>query len=80
MSQCLRKYRTWNIEGESYLDFAPSYELLVANTCFIKRDNELVTFRTRVNATQIDYFLIRMIDKGSCLNCKVILRECSHLT
>lgn len=51
------------------------YELLVANTCFKKRVNELVTFRTRVNATQIDYFLTRMIDKDSCLNCKVILRE-----
>ena len=36
----------------------------------------MVTFRTRVNGTQIDNFLTRIIDRGSFLNCKVLTGEC----
>ena len=62
-------YRTRNTKGESILDFALSYDLWVTNTWFKKRYTKLMTFRTRVNATQIDYFLTRMLDRSSCLDC-----------
>ena len=52
-----------------------SYDLWVHNTRF-KRDSHPVTIRTRVNATKIDYFLTRMIDRGSWLNCKFLPRKC----
>ena len=57
------------------MDFAISYNLSVANTWFKKRNNNLVTFRARVGATQIDYCLTRIIDRDNYLNCKVTLGE-----
>ena len=50
-------------------------DLLVANTRFKKRDSHLVTYITIVNGIKIDYFLTKVINKSSCLNCKVIPRE-----
>lgn len=54
----------------SFSIFTLSYDLLVANEWFKKRDV------TRVNAIQIDYLLTRMINRGSYLDCKVISGEC----
>lgn len=68
-------YGTRNEEGEAILDFALSYDLMVVNTWFKKRDSHLVTYRNGVNATQIDFFLTRRGEKRSCLDCKVIPGE-----
>ena len=59
-----------------FLDFALSYDLVVTNTSFKKKDTHLITFKTRSKAIQSDSFLIRIIDGSSCLNYKIIPREC----
>ncbi|XP_055822713.1 uncharacterized protein LOC129891389 [Solanum dulcamara] len=46
-----------NEGGASLLDFARAFELVVANSCFLKRENHLITFRSTVAKTQIDYLL-----------------------
>jgi len=61
--------------GEAIMDFAQSYDLILANTWFKKRDSHLITFRNGANATQIDFLLTRSIDRQSCINCKVIPGE-----
>ena len=35
----------------------------------------MITFRNGSSASQIDFFLIRKVDRGCCMNCKVILGE-----
>ncbi|XP_075084827.1 uncharacterized protein LOC142168066 [Nicotiana tabacum] len=44
-----------NEEGTSMLDFARAFDLVVANSYFPKRKEHLVTFRSTVARTQIDY-------------------------
>ncbi|KAG5597061.1 hypothetical protein H5410_038293 [Solanum commersonii] len=61
--------------GTSLLDFAKAFELVIANSCFPKKENHLVTFRSSVAKTQIDYFLLRKGDRGLCKDCKVIPSE-----
>ncbi|XP_055814360.1 uncharacterized protein LOC129883995 [Solanum dulcamara] len=63
-----------NDSGVSLLEFAKTFELVIANSCFLKRDNHLVTFSSTVARTQIDYLLFRKGDRGLC-DCKVIPRE-----
>ena len=64
-----------NAPGNSILDFALSYDLILANTWFRKRESHLITFRSGSNASQIDFFLIRRVDRGSCIDCKVVPDE-----
>ncbi|KAG5591784.1 hypothetical protein H5410_042298, partial [Solanum commersonii] len=61
--------------GTSLLDFAKAFELVIANSCFSKKENHLVTFRSSVAKTQIDYFLLKKGDRGLCKDCKVIPSE-----
>nr|XP_016455221.1 PREDICTED: craniofacial development protein 2-like [Nicotiana tabacum] len=61
-----------NEGGTSLLDFAKSFGLVVANSCFSKREGHLVTFQNAVAKTQIDYLLLRRRDRGLCKDCKVI--------
>ena len=63
-------YGIRNTVLKSIFDFALIH-FGFANTWFKKKDRHLVNFRTRVNATKTDYFLTRLIDKGSFLNSKV---------
>ncbi|XP_019244283.1 PREDICTED: uncharacterized protein LOC109224152 [Nicotiana attenuata] len=65
-----------NEGGTSLLEFAKAFDLVLANTGFQKREDHLVTFRSRVAKTQIDYLLLRRGDKGLCTDCKVIPSEC----
>lgn len=44
--------------GTSLLDFAESFELVIANSCFPKMKNHLITFQSMVPKTQIDYLLL----------------------
>lgn len=59
------------IEGVALLDFAIAFELVVANSSFPK-ENHLVTFRSIVAKTQIDYLFIRKDDGGLCKGYNVI--------
>ncbi|XP_070042935.1 uncharacterized protein [Nicotiana tomentosiformis] len=45
-----------------------------ANTCFQKREDHLVTFRSTVAKTHIDYLFCRKYVRGLCTDCKVIPR------
>ncbi|XP_070026572.1 uncharacterized protein [Nicotiana sylvestris] len=64
-----------NVGGASQLDFARAFELVIANSSFPKREEHLVTFRSMVAKTQIDYILLRRCDRGICEDCKVIPSE-----
>ncbi|XP_016515439.1 uncharacterized protein LOC107832146 [Nicotiana tabacum] len=65
-----------NEGGTSLLEFAKAFDLVLANMGFQKREDHLVTFRSRVAKAQIDYLLLRRGDKGLCTDCKVIPSEC----
>ena len=58
--------------GETILDFAVDYGFIVANTFFRKRDEHLITFKSGPNMSQIDFFLMKMIDRLTCKDSKVI--------
>nr|XP_009763410.1 PREDICTED: craniofacial development protein 2-like [Nicotiana sylvestris] len=64
-----------NGEGTSLLDFARAFDLVIANSSFPKQREYLVTFRSSMTETQIDYLLCRKSDRGLCTNCKVIPSE-----
>nr|XP_009759817.1 PREDICTED: uncharacterized protein LOC104212294 [Nicotiana sylvestris] len=55
-----------------------SFDLVIANSSFPKREEHLVTFQNSMGKTQIDYLLYRKCDKGLCIDYKVIPSE--HLT
>ena len=64
-----------NNGGVSVLDFAVAYELVVVNSFFKKKEDHLVTFKSGLSRTQIDYFLIRADNCRFCKDCKVIPSE-----
>ena len=68
-------YGDKNEMGESILEFATSYDLIIANTLFRKRDEHLITFKSGCNNSQIDFFLTRGADRLICKDCKVIPGE-----
>uniref|UniRef100_A0A1U7X3L9 Craniofacial development protein 2-like n=1 Tax=Nicotiana sylvestris TaxID=4096 RepID=A0A1U7X3L9_NICSY len=58
--------------GTSLLDFAKAFELVIANSSFPKWEEHLVTFKSSVARTLIDYLLLRRCDRRLCEDCKVI--------
>ena len=50
-------FRDKNKAGMCILDFAVAYDLIIANTYFKKRDEHLITFKSRFNKSQINFFL-----------------------
>ncbi|KAK4713036.1 hypothetical protein R3W88_018943 [Solanum pinnatisectum] len=48
-----------NRGGTSLLNFAKAFKLIIANSCFSKKENYLVIFCSTIAKTQIDYFLLR---------------------
>ncbi|XP_075091615.1 uncharacterized protein LOC142171810 [Nicotiana tabacum] len=69
-------FRVRNDGDTSLLDFAKAFDLVLANAYLKKREDHLVTFRSKVARTQIDYLLLRRSDRGLCTDCKVIPSEC----
>ncbi|XP_070039091.1 uncharacterized protein [Nicotiana tomentosiformis] len=59
----------------SLLDFARAFDLVIANSSFPKKREHLVTFRSSVAETQIDYLLCKKSDRGLCTDYKVIPSE-----
>ncbi|KAK9140649.1 hypothetical protein Scep_010330 [Stephania cephalantha] len=68
-------YGNRNEEGESILEFASAYDLVLANTSFRKRESHIITFSSGYNNSQIDFLLTRKIDRKICRDCKVIPGE-----
>ena len=64
-----------NAEGKTILDFSSTFDLLIANTCFKKRDEHLITYKSGMTSSQIDFFLLRRVDRKFCINCKIIPGE-----
>ena len=65
-----------NQEGEDILNFALSFDLMIANTFFRKRQSHLITFSSGQQTSQIDFVLTRRDSKRDCVDCKVIPGEC----
>ncbi|XP_075103441.1 uncharacterized protein LOC107817870 [Nicotiana tabacum] len=65
-------FRDRNEGGNSLLDFARAFDLVIANLGFPKREKHLVTFGNSMGKTQIDYLLCRKYDKGLCTDYNVI--------
>ena len=62
--------------GNSILDFAISYDMILVNTWFRILDSHLITYMSGGNASQIDFFLTMRVWRSYCLDYKVIPREC----
>ncbi|KAF3660335.1 Clathrin heavy chain 1 [Capsicum annuum] len=68
-------FRKRNEEGATLLEFARSFGLVVVKWSFPKKDDHLITFRSAIAKTQIDFLLLRKGDKVLCKDCKVIPSE-----
>jgi len=64
-----------NAEDKSILDFSLAFGLTIATTCFRKRKEHLITYKSGASFSQIDFFFIRKYDRKICLDCKVIPGE-----
>ena len=71
----LGRFGERNEEGATLLDFARSFGLVVVNLGFPKKDDHLITFRSAIAKTQIDFLLLRKGDRVLCKECKVIPSE-----
>ncbi|XP_009603938.1 uncharacterized protein [Nicotiana tomentosiformis] len=61
--------------GTSLLDFGRAFDLVIANSGFLKNVEHLVTFWSSVDKTRIYYLFCRKSDKGLCTDCKVFSGE-----
>jgi len=70
-------YGIWeiNVKGRFILDFLLTSDLTIANTCFRKRDEHFITYKSGVACSRIDFFLIRKLVRKICLDCKFIPKE-----
>ena len=68
-------FGTRNVEGKKVLEFVLANDLVVGNTCFIKRESHLVSFNSGTNRTQIDYILYRKSFRKAVKDVKVIPDE-----
>ena len=49
--------------GDTILDFALAFDLIIANTCFKKREEHLITYKCGTSRSRIDFFLVRKHDR-----------------
>ncbi|XP_047251387.1 uncharacterized protein LOC124886596 [Capsicum annuum] len=61
-----------NGERVALLDFARAFGMVVVNSSFLKKEDHLITFRSALAKTQIDFLLLRKRDKVLCKTFKVI--------
>ncbi|XP_047258269.1 uncharacterized protein LOC124890479, partial [Capsicum annuum] len=64
-----------NVERAALLNFLRAFGLVVVNSSFPKKEEHLVTFRSRLAKTQIDFLLLRKGHRAMCKDCKVISSE-----
>ncbi|XP_064078499.1 craniofacial development protein 2-like [Macrobrachium nipponense] len=65
-------YDERNAEGERIVDFAVSKDMVLANTFFTKRQEQLVTYKSSGRSSQIDYLMYKRKDLRKVKDCKVI--------
>jgi hypothetical protein len=58
------------------LNFAITYDLIVANIFFRKKKSHLITFSSDKHSSQIDFVLTRREERPNCMDYKVIPGEC----
>ena len=46
-----------NVKGKTILDFSLAFGFIIANTCFMKRKEHLITYKSGLTCYQIDFFL-----------------------
>ena len=61
-----------NEDGEKIVDLALSFDLVIGNTVFRKKNEHLITYCSGDRASQIDFLLYRRKDIKEIRNCKVI--------
>ncbi|CAH2099151.1 unnamed protein product [Euphydryas editha] len=64
-----------NQDGETLLEAALAFDLAIANTFYQKREQHIITYRSGLHSTQIDYILLRRNRLKSAKDCKVIPSE-----
>ena len=64
-----------NEEGDRVVEFANTFDLVIANTWFTKTRNQLITFKSGNGESQIDYILINRRHLKDIINCKTIPGE-----
>ncbi|KAH1099427.1 hypothetical protein GYH30_034870 [Glycine max] len=68
-------FRDLNKEGQTIIDFSMAYDVKIMNTCFQKREEHLITYKSGSSRSHIDFFLVKSVDKRVCKDCKVIPGE-----
>ena len=63
-------YGIRNTEGERLLEMAEGLDLFVANTGFQKKTQHLVTYKSGLHESQIDFLLTRKRDRRTIMDCK----------
>ena len=61
-----------NEEGDRVVEFANTFDLVIANTWFTKTRNQLITFKSGNSESQIDYILTNRRHLKGSINCKTI--------
>ena len=77
--EIMKRYgaRTRNKERSMVVDFGKRMDLTIVNTYFKKKDERMVTYKSGVKSTQVDYVLMcRRRNLKKMCNCKIILNEC----
>lgn len=73
----LWRFRVWSNKWvrRCILDFTKTYDLILMNTWFKKRDSHLISFKSGTNISQIDFILTRKVDRRCCKDYKAIPGE-----
>ncbi|XP_047267170.1 uncharacterized protein LOC124897793 [Capsicum annuum] len=58
-------------QGTALLDFARAFGLVVVNLSFPKKEDHLITFRSVIAKTQIDFLVLKKGDRALCKDSKV---------
>ncbi|KAF1877398.1 hypothetical protein Lal_00016236 [Lupinus albus] len=61
--------------NQTILDLSLAFDFSIANTCFKKWEKHLITYKSGVASSKIDFFMVRKSYGKFCLNCKVILGD-----
>ena len=64
-----------NPEGQTVVNFAKRWELIVSNFMFVKRSTQRITYSSGGSNTQVDYILVRRRRMSEVWDTKVIMGE-----
>ena len=67
-----------NEEGKMVLELADATGLVLANTLFKREKRRLITYRSGLNETMVDYMMVRLKDRKMLSNVKVIPGQLQH--